>query len=59
MKYYDIIVYKRSDSDISSFKENKNIIQLEAPMLDISASHIRSCIKSGKSIRYMVPENVR
>ena len=59
IKYHNIIVYNRSDSDISSIVENDNIIQLEAPMLNISASHIRSCIKSGKSIKYMVPENVR
>lgn len=58
IKYHNIIVYNRSDSDILS-TENDKIIQLEAPMLNISASHIRACVKSGKSIKYMVPEKVR
>jgi nicotinate-nucleotide adenylyltransferase len=32
---------------------------LEAPFLQISATQLRKYIKEGRSIRYMVPENVR
>jgi nicotinate-nucleotide adenylyltransferase len=31
---------------------------VEAPLLDISATYIRQCIKEKKSIRYLVPEPV-
>jgi nicotinate-nucleotide adenylyltransferase len=32
---------------------------VDAPLLQISATQIRQFVKSGKSIRYMVPEKVR
>ena len=32
---------------------------LEAPLLQISATHIRETIKAGKSIRYLVPDVVK
>jgi nicotinate-nucleotide adenylyltransferase len=35
------------------------VIFLDVPLLQISATQIRELIKKGKSIRYMVPENVR
>ncbi|WP_315819083.1 hypothetical protein [Paraflavitalea speifideaquila] len=31
---------------------------LNAPLLEISATYIRSTIKAGKSIRYLVPDKV-
>ena len=36
-----------------------NVIELEAPMLEISATEIRDNIKSGKTIRYLVTEKVQ
>ena len=32
---------------------------LEAPLLQISATHIRNILKEGKSIRYLVPDVVK
>jgi len=55
---YPIYVYKRAGSDIIKSFENEPII-LNAPIVQISASQIRENIKSGKSIRYLVPEIVR
>lgn len=55
---YSIYVYKRDGHEIKSFL-SKNVILLNAPLLQISASQIRESIKSGKSIRYLVPEIVR
>ena len=55
---YSIYVYKREGYDIKKASTNAPII-LNAPIIQISASQIRESIKSGKSIRYLVPEIVR
>lgn len=39
-------------------KRHPNVKMVEAPLLDISATYIRSCIRHNKSIRYLVPEAV-
>lgn len=36
----------------------EKIYLMEIPMLDISSSQIRKCIREGKSIRYLVPDLV-
>ena len=55
---YPIFVYRRPGHDVvNNFKEG-NITILDAPLLQISATHIRNCIKQGKSIRYLVPDKV-
>jgi len=55
---YPIYIYKREGFEIENTFEATTII-LDAPLLQISATNIRQLIKQGKSIRYMVPENVR
>ena len=55
---YDVYVYKRKDHDIRTTLNRKPLV-LDAPLIEISASQIRNNIKSGKSIRYLVPETVR
>jgi len=55
---YSIYVYKREGHEIKFLFDQKPII-LDAPLIEISASQIRGYIKSGKSIRYLVPEIVR
>lgn len=55
---YSIYVYKREGYDIRRAFGNAPLI-LNAPIIQISASQIREYIRSGKSIRYLVPENVR
>ena len=57
-KEYSILVYKREGFEITN-KHGAKILELEAPLLQISATHIRKLVKEGKSIRYMVPEIVR
>ncbi len=42
----------------SAFKSHPQVKMIEAPLLDISATYIRQCIKNNKSIRYLVPESV-
>ena len=55
---YQICVYKREGFDIKN-PSGANIRILDSPLIEISSSQIRDYIKRGKSIRYLVPENVR
>jgi len=55
---YSIYVYKREGHEVNKLL-SKNSMILNAPIIEISASQIRLNIKTGKSIRYLVPEIVR
>lgn len=57
IKNYSIIIYKRPGFEVNN-KINANIEIMSAPLLDISSTHIRDLIKSGKSIKYLVPSNI-
>lgn len=56
-KNYSILVYERPGYPIENNLE-ANITAMNAPLLQISASHIRSLLQNGKSIRYLVPSSV-
>lgn len=53
---YEIIVYERPGFQIDA--TIGKITLLKAPLLDISSTHIRSQIKLGNNIKYLVPNNV-
>lgn len=55
---YPIYVYKRPGHEITTIYDGSRIEVLEAPLLEISATYIRNTIKTGKSIRYLVPDKV-
>jgi nicotinate-nucleotide adenylyltransferase len=55
---YDIYVYKRPAYDLGALADHPRVKVCEAPMLDISATYIRACIRDGKSVRYLVPDAV-
>lgn len=55
---YHIYVYKRLGHDVKDLGKSQPHI-LKAPIIEVSASLIRSNIQNGKSIRYLVPETVR
>ncbi len=55
---YGLYVYGRSNTQPSELKTHPNVTFVQAPMLDISATYIRQCVKNKKSIRYLVPEPV-
>lgn len=57
LKGYRILVYKRPGFEVAATSENVRI--LDAPLLQISATHIRQTVRAGKSIRYLVPLKVR
>ncbi|MBS1554439.1 MAG: nicotinate-nucleotide adenylyltransferase [Bacteroidetes bacterium] len=58
LEHYGLYVYPRPHVTNSDFKRHPNVKLVEAPLLDISATYIRECIKNNKSIRYLVPESV-
>ncbi len=55
---YELYVYPRPHVTNSELKRHANVKMIDAPLLDISATYIRTCIKNNKSIRYLVPEPV-
>lgn len=55
---YKIVVYKRPKYRMGELKDHPNVTICDAPLLQISASYIRKCIKAKKSIQYLVPERV-
>ena len=58
LEHYGLYVYPRPNVTQSPLKQHPNVRMVEAPLLDISATYIRNCIKSQQSIRYLVPEPV-
>lgn len=58
MRDHEIIIYQRPGFPVTETRDARTIV-LDAPLLDISATHIRNNIKSGKSIQYLVPEKIR
>ena len=56
---YEIYVYQRPgfETMIKSGSSKIKILQ-EFPLLDISSTYIRECIRNGISVQYMVPDSV-
>ncbi|MEO5601830.1 MAG: nicotinate (nicotinamide) nucleotide adenylyltransferase [Cyclobacteriaceae bacterium] len=55
---YGLYVYPRPAAQPSELKMHPNVKMVEAPMLDISATFIRQCIRKHQSVRFMVPDAV-
>ena len=58
LRDYEIYVYQRPKYELGELAINPNIHLFEAPLMQISASYIRQCVKNGKSVQYLVPEAV-
>jgi nicotinate-nucleotide adenylyltransferase len=55
---YGLYVYPRPNVQPSDLRQHPNVQIVDAPLLDISATFIRNCIRKDQSIRYLVPDAV-
>lgn len=58
LRHHGLYVYPRPNVTNSELKRHANVKMIDAPLLDISATYIRNCIRNNKSIRYLVPDVV-
>ena len=57
LKNHSIYVFKRPGYEYEKF-DNSHIVEINAPLLDISSTMIRNFIKAKKPIKYLVSEQV-
>ncbi|MEM6319594.1 MAG: nicotinate (nicotinamide) nucleotide adenylyltransferase [Bacteroidota bacterium] len=58
LESHEIYVYSRPKYELGDLATHQKVHTFEAPLMDISASYIRKCLKEKKSIEYLVTEKV-
>lgn len=54
LKNHQIYVYSRPNYELGGLANHESVSLFEAPLMAISASYVRKCIKEGKSVEYLV-----
>lgn len=58
LRDHQIYVYQRPQYELGTLKNHAHVHLFDAPLMQISASYIRNCIKNKQSVRYLVAEAV-
>ena len=58
LRDYEIYVYQRPGYEPGEFLAHPNVHSFDAPLMHLSASYIRDCIRDGHSVQYLVPDVV-
>jgi nicotinate-nucleotide adenylyltransferase len=58
LEHHQLYVYPRPHVKESALRNHPQVQMVNAPKIDISATFLRKRIADGKTIRYLVPENV-
>jgi nicotinate-nucleotide adenylyltransferase len=59
LQNFPIYVYRRPEHEkLPSYAEARQVEIVDAPLLPISSTEIRSKLKKGESVRYLLPESV-
>lgn len=59
LQHHEIFVYQRLGNENNPFPDNNKIFIHQAPIIQISSTYIREQIKTGKSIQYLVDNDVK
>lgn len=58
LRDYETYLYKRPGYDLGELADHPHVRHFQAPLLDLSATYIRQCLKNGQSVQYLVPDAV-
>ncbi len=58
LRDYGIHVYQRPGYPAGELADHPNVTVYDAPLMHLSATYVRRCVREGNSIRYLVPEAV-
>ena len=58
LRDYRIQVYQRPGQEGGALAAHSSVTVYDAPLMHLSATYVRECIREGRSIRYLVPDAV-
>jgi nicotinate-nucleotide adenylyltransferase len=58
-RHHTRYVYPRPGTPEEEYQKHKNILIVDAPVMEISSSFIRQSIKEGKNVKYFMPPGAR
>jgi nicotinate-nucleotide adenylyltransferase len=58
LEQYQVYVYPRPYSLEAALKNHPRVTMVNCPLLDISSTFVRECIRMNRSIRYLVADGV-